>query len=186
MEKTQPTQIFQLDFYHERASVPRRHLAGFEVLFSNIARFFFFLFKGHGRILSPEHHVPLHKQSKYIERLLLIAPSRDCKVLTRGHSCISQLKIWNLPELLWLYLFINILQDLYFLHISSVVSDFYLVFIRSLLLYDLKYLEMNSWTCQFQTLRLWQWWCKKSGAMRNHKPKEAFPAKCLEVAILVC
>lgn len=35
MEKTQPTQIFHLDFYHERASVPRRHLVGFEALLSN-------------------------------------------------------------------------------------------------------------------------------------------------------
>lgn len=44
MEKNQPTQIFQFDFYHERASVPRRHLAGFRVLFSNMDRFPDYLF----------------------------------------------------------------------------------------------------------------------------------------------
>lgn len=38
MEKTQPTQIFQFDFYRERASVPRRHLAGFEARLSNTAK----------------------------------------------------------------------------------------------------------------------------------------------------
>ena len=198
MEKTQPTQIFQLDFYHERASVPRRHLAGFEELFSNIARFIFLLFKDHGRILSSEHHVPLHKQSKYTERLLLIALSWDWKMLTRGHSCINLLKIWNLPELLCLYLFISIFQDLYFPHISIVVSDFCPVFIRSLLVYDLEHLETNFWTCQFQTLRLRQW-CKKSGAnwkfsckseIQNYKhiisPKRRFQHENLEAAILVC
>lgn len=159
---------------------------------------FFFLSKGHGRIWSSEHHVPLHKQSEYIERLLLIAPSWDCMVLIQEHSCISQLKIWKLPELLWLQLFINILQDLYFPRISSVVSDFCLVFIRSHLVYDLEHLETNSWACQFQSLRLWQW-CKRSGAswkfscksgIQKYKhimsPKRHFQQEILEAAILVC
>lgn len=44
MEKIQPTQIFQLDFYHERASVPRRHLVGIEALFSNIVNVLLFFF----------------------------------------------------------------------------------------------------------------------------------------------
>lgn len=192
MEKTQPTKIFQRDFYHKRASVPRRHLVGFEALFSNIGRlyflffslFFFFSFSKAMAEFWALNITYLLANKANIERLLLIAPSKDCKMLTREYSCISQLKIWTLPERLWLHLFINLIQDLNFLCIFSVFSDFCLVVIRSLIVYDLEHLVMNSWTRQFQMLRLWQW-CKTSGAnckseiqnyMHNQRPKRCFQA----------
>lgn len=91
-KKILPTQTFQLDFYHESASVPRRHLVGSRMLFSNTTRFLIiFLFRGQVRVLYSEHPLPLHKQSKYVRWLLLINPSWDGKVLTRGHSCIRNL-----------------------------------------------------------------------------------------------